>query len=370
MQVMNHAAPTVDDFRPIELSGLREAPLVSVLMANYNYAEYLGQAIESVIGQTYPVWELVICDDGSTDGSASIIEHFASRDSRIRMLRKPNGGHTSALNASYAVSRGDVVCLLDSDDLCLPSKIEQVIKCFRSHPKSGLVVHRVIRINRKGQKQGMWPLMASLPHGWCAPEMLANGGILNYLPPTSGLSLRREVGEYIFPIPAERPLYDAPDQVIMRLAPLLTTITSIDEPLSEYRLHGRNSYETARVSVASVTKELVVSEQLWKIQKNFLLRMWPSVVSELGSFEKSSSALFLRYLGAKLSNDPAARRYHRDYVAGLLSQPRAKFAWLWVASVYLPQFLFEAVANLLLRQNFLKQVVGCLTDWFRSGRRR
>jgi glycosyltransferase involved in cell wall biosynthesis len=364
MQGTDQAAPAVDDLRPIELSGLRETPLVSVLMANYNYAEYLGAAIESVIAQTYTGWELVVCDDGSTDGSANIIEHYASRDSRIRMLRTPNGGHTSALNASYEGCGGDVVCLLDSDDLCLPTKIEQVINCFRSHPKSGLVAHRMIHINSKGQKRGMWPLMASMPHGWCAPEMLANGGILNYLPPTSGISLRREVAEYIFPVPAERPLYDAPDQVIGRLAPLLTRITSIDEPLSEYRLHANNSYATARVSVASVTKELVVSEQLWKAQRNFLSRIKPSVVCELRSLEKSSHILFLRYLSAKLSNDPAVHYYHRDYIAGRQSQPRGRFDWLWGVSIHLPQFLFEVVANLLLRQNFLKQAVARLRACF------
>ncbi len=353
--------PTSVCIQPIQLQALSESPLVSVLMANYNYAAFVADAIQSVRGQTYSNWELIVCDDGSTDESVNKIEQLTKQDSRIRLISKPNGGHASALNAAYAACTGGVICLLDSDDLYLSEKIERVVESFRSHPDCGMVAHRVIRVDRKRRKQGTLPLMAALPEGWCAPQTLASGGILGPLPPTSGLSLRREIADYIFPVPCERPLHYAPDQVIMRLAPLLTSLARITELLAEYRLHGNNSFETGRVTVASISRDISVNAELWKVQRRFLSRFMPASAGMLTPFETSSYGLFLRYLKGKLSSDPDVRQYHRELVVDLKSRPETLLSRFWVASVYLPKFIFEASANLILRQNKLKQLAAWLS---------
>src|SRR4051794_30087692 len=93
---------------PVTLRAIGKQPLVSILVGNYNYADYIRQTIESVLVQTYAKWELIICDDGSTDQSIAVIESYLERDRRIRLLRKPNGGHASALNAAFSVCRGDL----------------------------------------------------------------------------------------------------------------------------------------------------------------------------------------------------------------------------------------------------------------------
>jgi glycosyltransferase involved in cell wall biosynthesis len=352
--------PTSLSLQPIKLSPLSEAPLVSVLMANYNYGKYVGDGIQSVFQQTYSKWELIICDDGSTDESINVIERFAKQDSRIRLITKSNGGHASALNAAFAACTGDVICLLDSDDLYHATKIERVVEGFRSHPDSGMIAHRVIRVDSERRKQGILPLMVSLPEGWCAPDMLANGGVLNPLPPTTGLSIRGEVAKLIFPVPAERPLHYAPDQVIMRLLPLLTKVAKIDDALAEYRLHGKNSFETAKISVAAIDRDIAINERLWELQRSFLSRLLLSSAALLTPFESSSYGLFLRYLRAKLGDDPDVRRYHREFVLDLQSRPETPLNRFWIASIYLPRFLFEAAANLVLRQNKLKQFLARL----------
>jgi glycosyltransferase involved in cell wall biosynthesis len=331
-------------------------------MANYNYAKYIADGIQSVLSQTYPKWELIVCDDGSTDESIGVIERFARPDSRIHLITKSNGGHASALNAAYAACAGDVICLLDSDDLYHSTKIERVVEGFRSHPESGMIAHRVIRVDSKRRMQGILPLMASLPAGWCAPDMLANGGVLSPLPPTTGFSIRGEIAKLIFPVPAERPLHYAPDQVLMRLAPLLTNVAKIDDPLAEYRLHGKNSFETAKISVASIDRDILVNERLWEVQRSFLSRLLPSSAGALMPFESSSYGLFLRYLKAKLGNDPDVQLYHRELVLDLQSRPETLLNRFWIASVHLPAFLFKAAANLVLRQNKLKQFVARLRN--------
>ena len=78
--------------RPIELAPLPDNPLVSVLVANYNYGQYVGEAIESVFQQTYPHFEIIVCDDGSTDDSRDVISRYQEKDPRVRLLAKANGG--------------------------------------------------------------------------------------------------------------------------------------------------------------------------------------------------------------------------------------------------------------------------------------
>src|ERR1700730_12123769 len=83
---------------PMQLEPMVAEPIASVLMSNYNYARYIGEAIQSVLDQTYRVFELLICDDGSTDNSCDVVESYANRDSRVKLFRKRNGGQASGYN--------------------------------------------------------------------------------------------------------------------------------------------------------------------------------------------------------------------------------------------------------------------------------
>ena len=348
--------PSVAKLEPRPLGALPPEPLVSVLIGNYNYENYLAQAIESVLNQSYQNWELIICDDGSTDGSVPLIEKFARRDQRIQLLRKANGGHTSALNAAFSKCRGEIVCLLDSDDLYLPTKLEKVAAACAANSQSGLIVHRVVRVNQKLRRQGVWPL-SDLPDGWFGPDLLRTGGILPCLPPTSGLSLRREIAEILFPLSMASPLHMCPDQVIMRLAPLITKVGSIPEALAEYRLHDANTYTQRQVTLHSVTRELELSRALRQEQHRFLSGIGPALAEQLAVLENSPHIALLEYLRARLRHDPAVREYHAAYLA--VCQRRGESKWLsfWRLSIFLPGVLFRFSINLLLGSGFLKQVV-------------
>lgn len=236
---------------PIKLPPLTVAPLVSVIMSNYNYEQYIGFAIESVQRQTFSCFELIICDDGSTDDSCKLIEKYAQMDKRIKLISKENGGQASAFNAAYHEARGEIIFFLDSDDFFYPTKLEKVISTFRENPGSGYIIHYLQPISSTGEKVGShYP--KTLQSGWIAYEVLHRGGKSIGLPPTSGLCFRREVTDLIFPLP---PIFRSPaDGPLMEGSLFVTEVTPICETLAGYRLHGGNARGLRANTVASINQ--------------------------------------------------------------------------------------------------------------------
>lgn len=114
-------------------------PKISMLMSNYNNARYIGEAIESVIGQTYQNWELVLLDDGSDDGSVKVIEKFLS-DTRINFYsNKKNIGRINSLRRMIRLSKADIVGLLDSDDALSKDALAKIMDIYDNNRKVGMV---------------------------------------------------------------------------------------------------------------------------------------------------------------------------------------------------------------------------------------
>jgi glycosyltransferase involved in cell wall biosynthesis len=106
-------------------------PLVSVVIPTYNRAGTLAATLDSVLAQTYPRVEIIVCDDGSTDGTASVLAGYGPA---VRFKRKTNGGVASARNAGIAEARGELIALMDSDDLCSIDRIALQAACFSQFP--------------------------------------------------------------------------------------------------------------------------------------------------------------------------------------------------------------------------------------------
>lgn len=103
--------------------GAAGSPLFSVMVPCYNQAHFLTHALKSLIDQSYPNWEAIVVNDGSSDDTARVMESHAASDARIRCFHKENGGVASALNRALAEARGEWICWLSSDDLFLPEKL-------------------------------------------------------------------------------------------------------------------------------------------------------------------------------------------------------------------------------------------------------
>src|SRR5690349_4201270 len=129
------------------MKSAEKTPLVTVLINNYNYARYLRDAIDSALCQTYKPTEVVVVDDGSIDGSQNIIGQYGDQ---IRSVFKSNGGQGSAINAGFAASRGEIICLLDADDYFGQAKVDRVVGALQSQPGAGWIFHPVNRVTSAG----------------------------------------------------------------------------------------------------------------------------------------------------------------------------------------------------------------------------
>lgn len=109
---------------------------VSVVIPLWNAAPFIGETLDSVASQTHVAHEVIVVDDGSTDGGARVAERHALRP---RVLTKPNGGPASARNAGIRAATGELVALLDADDLWLPTKLERQVAFHRENPDAGLL---------------------------------------------------------------------------------------------------------------------------------------------------------------------------------------------------------------------------------------
>ena len=102
--------------------------LVSIIVPVYNAKKYLSNTLESILKQSYKNLEIILVNDGSTDNSKEICEHYAKIDSRIILLNKINGGVSSARNYGLEVAKGDYVSFIDSDDYLTVDMIETLVK--------------------------------------------------------------------------------------------------------------------------------------------------------------------------------------------------------------------------------------------------
>lgn len=129
-------------------------PAISVILPVYNAEETLDAAIESIIRQEEEDFEFIVVDDGSTDSSASIINSWAGKDSRIKPLSIGHGGIVKALNAGLQVARGRYIARMDADDLSLAGRLGLQKKHLEDHPETGLVSCLVEHMGDKKEKAG------------------------------------------------------------------------------------------------------------------------------------------------------------------------------------------------------------------------
>ncbi len=225
------------------------SPLVSIVVDNYNYDRFLRRAVDSALSQTYGRVEVVVVDDGSTDGSWETITGYGER---IVPLRKINGGQASALNAGYAASTGEVVIFLDSDDELHPTAAADVVAVLG--PGTAKAHGALEEVDADGRPLGTTNPSdaASLADGDVLPSLLATGRYVS--PVMSGNAFPRWVLERIMPIP-EAAFPTTADGYLVALAGLHGPVARTSRPLGRYRRHGSNGWG-ARPSGASLSKHL------------------------------------------------------------------------------------------------------------------
>lgn len=120
-------------------NNLDAQPLISVLICTYNGQQYLEQTINSVLVQTYPNFEIVIVDDGSSDGTPELIAKLAERHSCIRPFYRSNHGLPASRNFSFEQANGEWIAIIDQDDLCYPHRLERQLATAQDNPSAKLI---------------------------------------------------------------------------------------------------------------------------------------------------------------------------------------------------------------------------------------
>jgi len=135
----------------------QKEPLISVIMPVYNGSLFIGQAIESILRQTYKNFELIIVNDGSKDNSLEIINHFVRKyPQKIKVISyKKNKGESAAANIGFATSKGEFISRMDADDIAYPQKLAQQVAFMLKNPRTIVLGVQADVINEQGQKTGL-----------------------------------------------------------------------------------------------------------------------------------------------------------------------------------------------------------------------
>jgi hypothetical protein len=241
------------DLDPTDISGGKATthvePVVSVVMPVRNGERYVERAVRSILTQTLPAIELIVIDDGSTDGTCEILQSLAELDPRVRVVRNPGAGLVRALNHGLALSRAPIIARMDADDIALPDRLTRQLAAFEARPNLVLLGAQVSRIDDTGRHigKGRYPVGAqncrehlALSSPFAHPSVMFRAQAI------------RSVGGY-------REAYrHAEDYDLWLRLSEAGEIDNLNERVLEYRVHDRNvtslhaSEQAARAALALV----------------------------------------------------------------------------------------------------------------------
>jgi len=230
---------------------------VSVLINNYNYARYIEQCLVSLFKLTYKNFEIIIYDDGSKDNSLEILEQYKNR---VKVIAKSNYKHTPNENQANAIyqaflqSTGDIICLLDSDDMFCKEKLEKIVKVFESDDEITTVQNLMFETDGEGRSSNIVrPIIKEVNN--IHTYIFEKQNFFHLFVPTSGLSFRRSFLEKVLPLREDELNYIWPDARLSLLSVFYGKIHTIMEPLTYYRIHDVND-SNARGTLSGHSKYL------------------------------------------------------------------------------------------------------------------
>ena len=213
---------------------LENRPLVSILINNFNYAQFLQEAIDSAVAQSYPFVEVIVVDDGSTDSSREIINSYKNK---IVKVFQSNRGQASAFNTGFAVSQGEIICFLDSDDVFSRTKLTEIVTIFTNYPQVDWCFHSLNARDKNTGKLLAYSLESS--SRICDFRRQTKRGSCSFFAPaTSGLCFKRSLLKQILPMAEELKL--GPDRYLVNIAPIISPGYFLDRKLATQGIHGSN----------------------------------------------------------------------------------------------------------------------------------
>ena len=283
-------------------------PLVTVIMPTYNYAQFIKEAIDSVLNQTYKNLELIIVDNYSEDNTEEIVKSY--KDNRIKYTKFRNNGVIAASrNTGIKDSKGEYVAFLDSDDLWLPDKLERQVKFLDEHPAVGLVYARAEQFTAARQSGPIIPSLRRAKDGWVFNDLVKRNfiGILTVL-------VRRKCLERIGSFDEDPKLKSVEDyELWLRLAKHFP-VGFINKVLAKYRVHSTNISGDAIKSLKywlNVVQKIASSFGLsMSLKKQILSIIHNKLVKEYILLKDYSTAI----------KEAKTSRHYRESLTGMLYQ--------------------------------------------------
>lgn len=218
----------------------------SVLLPVYNAEKYLESAIESVLNQSINDYELLILNDGSTDNSEAIIDHFVNADDRCRKFSWPNQGIIKTLNAGISEARGEIIFRMDADDQCVSNRFEKQLDYLDQHPECVAVGSRVLLIDDVGLP--IMPFNVPIEHDEIDRSNFTGTGSAMVHP---SVAMRRDVVKQIGGY-RQKYLHAEDIDLFLRLAEV-GSLYNIPDILLHYRQHADSiGYSKRQQQVKSV----------------------------------------------------------------------------------------------------------------------
>lgn len=236
-------------------------PSVSVLVSSYNYAAYVVEAIASALMQSGASDQIIVVDDGSTDGSQELLQEHFGHEPRIRLVAQSNQGQLAAWMTAFAHATGDIIALLDSDDVWGPEYLHRIREVYRTRPEIDFVYTnmqlfgQVERpMNRPGadRDMGLSVLLGAYVQRWQGTA-------------TSAISLRRDLAERLFMLPPDMAAEwkSRPDDCLVYGAEILGAHKYyLATPLVRHRQHGANAKNSYLRAPLQNFRHLVRSERM------------------------------------------------------------------------------------------------------------
>ena len=269
-----------------------KSSLVSIIIPAHNAERYLGATLDSVLAQTYPDWEAIVIDDGSTDSTARITREYAERDSRIRYEFQHNQGAAAARNRGMAMARGAYIAFLDADDLFLSEKLERQISFLRDHPDCDVSYCDVWHFKDNAPDQLFYFPYSGFPSGKKVfPELLWRM-IVNPLSVVMRSSVATAWGLF-------NPSYKHPEDwdYFLRLAYHGARFDHLDERLAKYRVHASSKSFAADQEVLRKWEALQVILKLSRTMTPAERKQWHMRRLILFHWTKYLAVLFLEKVG-------------------------------------------------------------------------
>jgi glycosyltransferase involved in cell wall biosynthesis len=270
--------------------------LISVVIPNYNYQDYVGPAIDSALALDWPNVEVIVIDDGSTDNSREVIARYGTR---IKTILQENSGQLVGCNKGFAMSRGEIVIFLDSDDVLHPSLARELMAVWT--PKVSKVQVQMRSIDARGAPTGSYfPQYHVVPsaqdiRAWSTQTTAYP------TPPGSGNAYSRWFLDRIFP------LHDtcgtANDSYCLAAAPYLGDVLTIPKPLCDYRVHGKNQGALSSLDARQFARQMTRARQ----RQAYAMGVAASVGLRLDADAVNRS---LTYLGYRLGSLKLAPQDH------------------------------------------------------------